>query len=213
MNAVTIPQAADDMAKRLVNVDQAFATQQLSDTAWTAAACVTAKFDPSFPGWELYRRIVAGVTLFDGDLEQWAVSTAWMLATVHKVKGREYVKASSRRFDWVAQAGRDALDYVVCGRYADGLAERADAFGVSPKTYQRIRDPMAACMSIGFETFANELRSEYFRARKRDYLDANGTEPVSYGTLKVRGSCFSGDEAMLGDGCFQREPAPDSDSL
>jgi hypothetical protein len=211
MNA--IPQAVGDWSLRGVDADQVFASQQLSDTAMTAAVRVTARFDPSFPGWQLYRRIVAGTNLFDRELERWATSTAWMLATAHKVRGREYVKASSRRPDWVAQAGRDALDYVVCGRYASGLVDRADAFGVSPKTYQRIRDPMAACMSIGLETFATELRGEYFRTRKRDYLESNGTEPVSYGTLKVRGPCFAGDESTLGNGCFQREPAPDSDTL
>lgn len=213
MNAVAIPQAVGDWSLRGVDADQVFASQQLSDTAMTAAVRVTAKFDPSFPGWQLYRRVVAGTDLFNRELEDWAVSTAWMLATAHKVKGREYVKASSRRPDWVAQAGLDALDHVVCGRYAAGLGDRADAFGVSPKTYQRIRDPMAACMSIGLEMFATELRGEYFRTRKRDYLDSNGIEPLSYGTLKVRGSCFSGDEASLGDGCFQREQSPDSDTL
>lgn len=213
MNAVTIPQAVGDWTLRGVDADQVFASQQLSDTAMTAAVRVTARFDPSFPGWQLYRRVVAGTDLFDRNLESWAVTTARMLSRMQKRGGREYIQAARRRPDWIAQAGRDALDFVVYGRYAAGLAERAERFGVSPKTYQRIRDPMAACLSIGLETFATELRGEYFRTRKRDFIDDNGTDPVLCETLKVRGPCFSGDEVMLGSGCFQREPAPDSDTL
>jgi hypothetical protein len=216
MNAVAIPQAVGDWSLRGVDADQVFASQQLSDTAMTAAVRVTTRFDPAFPGWQLYRRVVAGTNLFDRQLEDWATSTAWMLATAHKVRGREYVKASSRRHDWVAQAGLDALDHVVCGRYAAGLGERADAFGVSPKTYQRIRDPMAACMSIGLETFATELRGEYFRTRKRDYLDSNGIEPISGAMMGVRGTHFTGlDDPFsgIGNGCLIRTPAPNPDTL
>ena len=210
MNAVTIPQAVGDWSLRGVDADQVFASQQLSDTAMTAAVRVTARFDPSFPGWQLYRRVVAGTDLFDRELEDWAISTAWMLATAHKVKGREYIKASSRRVDWVSCAGLDALGYVIFGRYKAGLAECADQFKVSPKTYQRIRDPMAACMSIGLETFATELRGEYFRTRKRDYLDSNGTEPLS----PVRINWGKGVEVdIAGNGCYRVSPAPNPDQV
>lgn len=211
MNAAAIPQAVGDWSLRGVDADQVFASQQLSDTAMTAAVRVTAKFDPSFPGWQLYRRVVAGTDLFNRELEDWAASTAWMLATAHKVKGREYVKASSRRPDWVAQAGLDALDHVVCGRYAAGLGERADAFGVSPKTYQRIRDPMAACMSIGLEMFATELRGEYFRTRKRDYLDDNGIEPSPVVRMNP-GSPLNVPD-LVGNGCFIANPTGNPDYL
>ena len=67
MNAVAIPQAVGDWSLRGVDADQVFASQQLSDTAMTAACRVTARFDPSFPGWQLYRRVVAGTNLFDRD--------------------------------------------------------------------------------------------------------------------------------------------------
>ena len=50
MSAVTIPQAVGDWSLRGVDADQVFASQQLSDTAMTAAVRVTARLDPSFPG-------------------------------------------------------------------------------------------------------------------------------------------------------------------
>lgn len=168
MSAVAIPQAVGDWSLRGIDADQVFASQQLSDTAWTAAVRVTARFDPSFPGWPLYRRVVAGVTLFDRILEAWATSTAMLLATSHKVKGREYIQAARRRPDWIEQAGRDALDFAIYGKYAAGLGERAEKYGVSPKTYQAIRDPVAAGLWIGLQTFQSELHAEYFRVRRVD---------------------------------------------
>lgn len=155
-------------ALRGVDADQVFASQQLSDTALTAAVRVTARFDASFPGWFLYRRVVAGVSLFDRHLDDWATTTAMMLATAHKVKGREYIQASRRRTDWIHQAGRDALDYAICGRYAAGLGERGERYQVSPKTYQKVRDPIAAGLWIGLQTFQSELHTEYFRVRRQD---------------------------------------------
>ena len=168
MNAVAIPQAVGDWSLRGVDADQVFASQQLSDTAMTAAVRVTARFDPSFPGWFLYRRIVAGVGLFDRHLEEWAKTTAMMLATAHKVKGRDYIQAARRRPDWIHQAGCDALDYAICGKYTAGLNERGEWFGVSWKTYQAIRDPMAAGLWIGLQTFQQELHAEYFRVRREE---------------------------------------------
>ena len=168
MTAATIPQAVGDWSLRGVDADQVFASQQLSDTAMTAAVRVTARFDPSFPGWLLYRRVVAGVGLFDRQLEAWSVSTARMLSRMEKRNGREYVQAARRRPDWIAQAGRDALDFAIYGKYAAGLGERGDHFGVSPKTYQAIRDPIAAGLWIGLQTFQSELHAEYFRVRRAD---------------------------------------------
>jgi hypothetical protein len=169
MNAVAIPQAVGDWSLRGVDADQVFASQQLSDTAMTAAVRVTARFDPSFPGWFLYRRVVAGVGLFDRQLEAWAVSAARMLSRMEKHNGREYISAATRgKPGWVAQAGRDGLDFAIYGRYAESLESRADWFGVHHKTYKQIRDPVSACMWVGLDTFRSEIHAEYFRVRRQE---------------------------------------------
>jgi len=166
--AATIPKSEGDWQLRGVDADQVFASQQLSDTAMTAAVRVTARFDPSFPGWFLYRRVVAGVGLFDRDLEAWAVSSARILSRMKKKDGRDYVQPSLRRNDWISQAGRDALDYVIYGKYAEALEPRAERFGVHWKTYKRIREPVSAGLWIGLQTFQSELHTEYFRVRRED---------------------------------------------
>src|SRR5574337_981720 len=71
--AETIPEAVGDWTLRGLDVDQVFARPELSDDALTAACLTTARFDPAFPGWQLYRRIVAGFTMFDAELDEWAV--------------------------------------------------------------------------------------------------------------------------------------------
>lgn len=169
MSAVAIPQAVGDWSLRGVDADQVFASQQLSDTAMTAAVRVTARFDPSFPGWLLYRRVVAGVGLFDRQLEAWAVSTARMLSRMTKENGRQYISEATRcKPSWVAQAGRDALDFAIYGRYAESLESRADWFGVHHGTYKKIRDPVSACMWVGLDTFRSEIHAEYFRVRRQE---------------------------------------------
>lgn len=169
MNAATVPQAVGDWSIKGRDADQVFASAQLSDTAMTAAVRVCARFDPYFPGWYLYRRVVAGVDLFDRQLEAWAVTNARMLSRMTKANGRQYIGPITRnKLGWVAQAGRDALDFAIYGRYASGLNERGERFGVHWKTYQAIRDPVAAGMRIGLDTFAAELHAEYFRVRREE---------------------------------------------
>lgn len=170
MTAATLPQATGDWSIRGRDADQVFASAQLSDTALSAAVRVSARFDTSFPGWQLYRRVVAGVGLFDRQLEEWAVTNARMLSCMTKTTRtgqlRSYIGAISRgKPGWVDQAGRDALDFAIHKRYAAGLNERSDRFGVHETVYQSIRDPVAAGMCIGLETFASEIHAEYFRVR------------------------------------------------
>ena len=168
MSAVTIPQAVGDWSLRGIDADQVFASQQLSDTALTAAVRVSARLDASFPGWFLYRRVVAGVGLFDRHLEAWSISTARILSRMKKKDGRDYIQPSLRKPEWIAQAGRDALDYAIYGKYAASLESRAELFGLDWKTYKRIREPISAALWVGLQTFQSEIHTEYFRVRRED---------------------------------------------
>lgn len=156
---------SSDIVER--GLDAIFAADALSDTALTTAARAQSKFSPYFPGWFLYRRVNAGVTLFDRQLEAWAVMCARQLSRSLKDNGRDYIGPKTRAKPlWVAQAGRDGLDFAIYGRYAEGLHERAARFDVSNKTYQAIRDPVGESMRIGFETFRAQLHAEFWRVRE-----------------------------------------------
>ncbi|MBS0200306.1 MAG: hypothetical protein JSR70_07625 [Proteobacteria bacterium] len=151
-----------DWDLRTFDLDTIFSAETLSDTCIDAAIRSSAKFSPYFPGWFLYRRVVNGTTLFDRQLEAWAIMCARQLARSEKENGRKWVSGAVRaKPGWIAQAGRDALDFAIFGRYPEGLHERAERFGIAHKTYQAIRDPVSRCMWIGLDTYRAMLHMEY----------------------------------------------------
>lgn len=144
------------------DADQAYARADLSESALEAACRTTAQFDPAFPGWELYRMIVAGAKLHLPRLRDWAASTAKVLAASTRKDGRPYVVGGPG--SWASIAGLDALHKVIYGRYPPGTtADRAKALGVSMAKYRSVRDPVAACMQIGLLTFQSQLTANYYR--------------------------------------------------
>lgn len=167
-----------DWSLRGIDLDVLFAQDDLSEAAMSAAVRASAKFNSSFPGWPLYRRVVNGTGMFDRELEAWAVGCGQALAVAEKRNGRRWVSGVVRaKPGWVEQASMDALDYVIFGRHPAGLNERASRFGVSNKTYQAIRDPMSRCMWIGLETFRSVLFAEYWQVRR----DENYPAPILAG--------------------------------
>lgn len=173
-----IPEAVGDWTLRGLDVDQVFARPELSDDALTAACLTTARFDPAFPGWQLYRRIVAGFTCFDAELREWAERTAWALArsTVGRT-GRPYIAAAVHG-PWISEAARDALCAVVTG-VQPVERNRAESLGVHKLTYRKIAKPLAGGIAIGFETFCAELAAKYYFVRKMTMLDYPDSMTVS----------------------------------
>lgn len=142
------------------NLDDVFASSCLSDAALTAAKRTTDRFHTSFPGFALYRLIVAGVE--DPRVTSWAIMTARVLTRSQKKNGRPYIdREAGKRTDWVDCAGLDALASVVGQRWPVSLDERAREFGVHWKTYKAIRDPVAAGMNIGLRMYQTQLHAEY----------------------------------------------------
>ena len=161
---VMVSNSSVSMDARSMNTDEIFSSAALSDRALTAAVRASSRFSPLFPGWFLYRRVVAGVGLFDRPLEAWAIMGARELARAEKGNGRRYINKTTRtKNEWVAQAGRDALDYVIFGKYAASASERADLFGIDEDTYRKIRDPIGASMWIGLESFRSLIHAEYWK--------------------------------------------------
>lgn len=146
------------------DLDSVFASQILSERAYGAAQETIRRFDSRFPGWQLYRRVVAGVDAFDRDLEAWAIWMARGIVYAERTNNRPMVFAKVRRRPgWIAQAGRDGLDYAIFQKYAEGLNKRAARFGVDSETYGRVRDAVAGGMTIGLNTFRAQLHAEYMR--------------------------------------------------
>lgn len=157
-------------------IDTLFASVKFYQDNWASGICydsilrASQQFHRDFPGWFFYRRVRHGDARFDRQLEAFAIGGARGLARSHKESGRRYISgAIAAKPGWVAQAGRDALDYAIFGQFPAGLNERAARFGVHWKTYQAIRDPLAGGLFIGVETWTSCLHAEFYALARRQY--------------------------------------------
>ena len=150
------------VAKEASNLDDVFASPVLSDVALTAIRRLDARYHVSFPGFDFYRLIAAGVP--SPRVTSWAVMTARVLARAEKKNGRPYIdREVGQRTDWVDRAGLDALESVVNQRWPASIDERAKEFGIHWKTYKAVRDPVAAGMNIGLRMYQTQLHAEYVK--------------------------------------------------
>lgn len=166
MNAVAIPQATGDWHLKQRDADQMFAQTELSDNCVDAANRAARQFDAGYPGWQLYSRIVRGDTLFNRQLAAWAIGSARYYARAKKINGQAVVAPRGRRNDWIAQAGIDALYFVIHGHYAESANVTADRLGVWHTKYKRIRGELAAFMLDGFANYQSELHYQYSRVMR-----------------------------------------------
>jgi hypothetical protein len=145
------------------DIETIFATEFTSDRCLDAILKAQARFHPSFPGWALYRRLLTGDGLLDRTLEAFAIGMARGVARAEKVNGRRVVPVGTRRNDWIAQAGRDGLDFTLYGRYPCGVGVRAERFHMQAATYQRVRDTVGWGIWMGADAFAAEVHYQFRR--------------------------------------------------
>lgn len=186
MNDITeiVRDATADRDWRGADWDAAFCRPELSDDALTAAVWASARFYPTFPGWQLYRRINAGMTLHDDELDAWIIGGARLLARARKRNGRRYIEA---RGLWIDQAARDALETMITGRQPASARERALMLEISRDMYLKIYKPLLACLVLGFDSFRSELHAGYRKVKiATDDFGCNvtsGKEPLDYSRL------------------------------
>lgn len=145
------------------DVDTIFATSFTTDRCLDALSRAQAKFDRSFPGWALWRRLLTGDALLDRTLEAYAITMARAVARARKTNGRALVPPGTRRPEWIAQAGRDGLDFCLYGRFPCGSGERSDQLAVDNETYKRVRDLVGWGLTLGAEGFAAEVKFQYWK--------------------------------------------------
>jgi len=211
MNAVAIPQ--DDQPVKVVTTDQRFARVELSDTCVDAANRAARLFDSAYPGWELYSRIVRGDAVFDRKLAAWAISAARLYSRARKVNGHAVVAPRGRSGAWIAQAGLDALEFVIQGHYTENAYATAERLGKDDSQYRKFRGEIAVLMLDGFEVYRSELHYQYSRVC-RDESRVNyfgptvgiGISPVTIGVREAANS------EPVRPGCYIVAPAKDSDA-
>jgi hypothetical protein len=168
MNAATIPQAVGDWLLKHRDVDQVFAYTQLSDACIDAANRAGKQFDGSYPGWQVYSRMVRGDTMFDRQLTAWAIGCARAYVRGKKINGHAVVAPRGRRNDWVAQAGVDALEFVIFGKYDEAAHVAAGRLDVWAPMYRKVRKSLTALMIDGFANYHAELHYQYMRVMREN---------------------------------------------
>lgn len=160
-------QPVGDWDIRGIGLDAAF-IGQLSDTGLTATLWTREQFDSRFPGWELYRTVVAGDTLHWRKLRAYAIGMARAVSRTKRKTGHPVIRASLRRNDWLSAAGEDALYTVVHGKQPATIVSRAEHYEIDPELYTRVFKFVAGGMSIGLETYRAMLFVNYMRVRRAD---------------------------------------------
>ncbi|MBB3227017.1 hypothetical protein FHW69_001618 [Luteibacter sp. Sphag1AF] len=145
----------------MMSAEDAFSMPELSDECVDAINRAAKMFAPEYPGWELYSRIVRGDTIFDRRLAAWAIGMARAYVRARKGNGHAVVAPRGRRNNWVSQAGIDALEFVITGRYGDPASVTAERLRVWHTKYQRIRGELAATMAVGLKNYQAELEHQY----------------------------------------------------
>jgi hypothetical protein len=147
------------------DLDTVFATSFTSDRCLEALRRTQQRFHPQFPGWELWRMVLTGSPLpvHQRRIEAYAIGMARGLARATKLNGRRVVPLCARRPGWIAQAGRDGLEFALYGKFPCGLGVRAEQFSVRGEGYQRVRDGVAAGIWRGIDNFAGEVKFQYRR--------------------------------------------------
>jgi hypothetical protein len=150
------------------DADESFMFETLFDKCKDAGNRASSRFSPEYPGWQLYCRIARGDYRFDRDLEAWAIRMARMYTRTRKINGQTVVAPRGRRNDWIAYAGRDALLFVIYGRFPESYNERSEQHGVHPATYKKVTEDVGICMLAGFEQYRSELHYSLSRVKREN---------------------------------------------
>ena len=109
-----------------------------------------------FPNWMMYRTALAGDTLYRTRLRWWAVAFAVAYCTSGGVKRHAYSDELACAAAW------DALYMLLTNREPDApVYKTAEALGVTPKTYRRLRDHLFASMKGSMDEYWIRLGAAY----------------------------------------------------
>jgi len=162
--SVGAPDASGDWQVRGIvarGCDLMFAPDELSDSAITAASWAQAVFDSPFPSWEAYRVVVNGDPRFHGALVEYATGVGLAMLLSHHIR---------KKGAWVVQASQDAMGKAICGSFPAAASWRADEYGISDKTYARVRAAIAKEYMSAIEDFRGVLWDAAARVLRIDRL-------------------------------------------
>lgn len=143
--------------------DLMFAPDELSDSAITAAQWAQAAFRSPFPAWQAYRVIVNGAPMFHGKLVEYATGVGLALLRSASLPVR-------KRGVWFVEASQDAMGKAISGSFPAPASWRAEEYGISDKTYARVRVTIAKEYIGAIEDFRSKLHEAAKKVLRIDSL-------------------------------------------
>lgn len=119
----------------------AFTRRQLPESALCALSLAASRFPPSHIGYMAWITAVSGTTLFAPAIRNWAIGLGTYIhgARLRRTRLRQF--CPGWKPEWGRQACLDGVGSALFGRSSiPSAASRAEQFGVSDKTYSKMRD-------------------------------------------------------------------------
>lgn len=116
---------------------------------------VRAEWKNGFPNWIMYRTALAGDDLYLRDLRQWAVAFSVTYCTTGGVKKAAYSEELACVAAW------EAVYMLTFCRTLQPYSVTAEAIGVDPKTYRRLRDALYVRMKASLDEYWVQLGAAY----------------------------------------------------
>lgn len=117
---------------------------------------VRLEWQNGFPNWMMYRSALAGDTLYLTRLRYWAVAFAMAYCQTGGVRKAAYSDELATVAAW------DALYMLLTNRKPEEpVYKTAEALGVDPKTYRRLRDHLFGSMRGSLDEYWIQLGAAY----------------------------------------------------
>lgn len=158
---MTLPQSTGDWHIRGRDVETALVgpvTERMID----ADRIVRDAGTNGFPNWDLFRVCLAGDSLGIGPLRRWCVA----FAVAHASAGG--VKPSVYSDELAATAGWDALHMMIYCKPLIPYTVAANALGVHPVTYKRLRNAIYSRLHLSLYDYWVEMMIAYLQVIKKE---------------------------------------------
>ena len=128
----------------------------VTSTIIDADRLVRMEWKNGFPNWMMYRTVLAGDSLYTARLRLWAVAFAIAYCGTGGIKRHAYSD------ELAAVAAWDALYMLMTNRMPEEPAYKtAEAMGVDPKTYKRLRNHLFGSMKGSLDEYWIRLGAAY----------------------------------------------------
>jgi len=167
----------------------------ITGTIIDADRVVRAEWRNGFPNWAMYRCALAGDTHLRGRLRQWCVA----FAVAYMADGA--IRRQTASDELATLAGWDAYAALLTTRWALSADEAAEAVGVAPKTYRKLRNAVYARLRASLDEYWVRMQ---ISMRQVALVERTHAQATPMGRLSD-GRGF-GEIDPAGDGCFRAMP-------